>query len=179
MILSPIILKGILPPLHYRCWSLFVEACYLLCSRSISLSSLDKADDLLLEFCTTFVDLYGKDNSTANMHMHCHLKDSVIDYGPVYSFWLFSFERFNGLLESIPTNKRCIEPQLMKRFVCDQQLHCNALVSELQTSNTQAILSNYHVVKGSVAQQTNSEHNHFSSVYTKTCTLLENRKLYS
>ena len=53
VILSPIILKEILPPVHYRCWS-FVEACYLLCCRLVSLRSVDKADDLLLEFCTTF-----------------------------------------------------------------------------------------------------------------------------
>lgn len=117
----------------------------------------------LTTFYTTLVDLYGKDHSTANMHMHRHLKDSVIDYGPVYSFWLFSFERFNGLLGGIPTNKRCIEPRLMERFVCDQQLHSNLLLSELQASNTQAILSSYRVVKGSVAQQTNSDHNYFSS----------------
>ena len=160
MILSPIILKDVLPPLHYHCWSLFVEACYLLCSRTISLNSLDKADDLLLEFCTTFVNLYGY------KHMHCHLKDSVIDYGPVYSFWLFSFERFNCLLGSIPTNS---EPPLRKRFVCDQQLHSNELISELQASNTQAILSNYRVAKGSVAQQTNSDHSYSLNKFAVFC----------
>ena len=67
VILSPIILKEILPPVHYRCWSLFLEACYLLCCRSVSLRSVDKADDLLLEFCTTFVNLYGA--------------ESIVDYG--------------------------------------------------------------------------------------------------
>ena len=149
VILSPIILKEILPSAHYRCWSLFVEACYRLCSRSVTFRSVDKADDLLLEFCTTFHSLYGSDYSTTNMHMHCHLKESIIDYGPVYSFWLFSFERFNGLLGSIPSNKRSIEPQLMKRFICDQQLHSDSLISELPASNTLEILSSYHVVKGS------------------------------
>lgn len=153
VILSPIALKSILPPVHYRCWSLFVEACYLLCSRSLSYRSAEKADDLLLEFCTTFQSLYGSECCTANMHMHCHLKECTYDYGPVYSFWLFSFERFNGLLGSIQSNKRSIEPQLMKRFICDQQLHSESLTTELRESNTLEILSNYHVVKGSVAQQ--------------------------
>ena len=167
VILSPIILKEILPPVHYRCWS-FVEACYLLCCRSVSLRSVDKADDLLLEFCTTFVNLYGADFSTANMHMHCHLKESIVDYGSVYSFWLFSFERFNGLLGAIPSNKRSIEPQLMKRFVCDQQLHSESLVSELDASNTREILSSFHVLKGSVSQQTNSETIHSLSSILST-----------
>lgn len=156
VILSPVILKEILPPLHYRCWSLFIEACYILCTRTVSLDAVEKADDLLLEFCTTFYNIYGSDYCTANMHMHCHLKDSIVDYGPVYSFWLFSFKRFNGILGSIPSNKRSIEAQLMKRFICDQQLHSHAFTSELQESSTHKILSSYHVTKGSVAQQTNA-----------------------
>ena len=101
------------------------------------------------------------------MHMHCHLKESIIDYVPVYSFWLFSFKRFNGLLGSISSNKRSIEPQLMKRFMCDQQLHSESLVSELDASNTCVILSSFHDLKGSVSQQTDSEAtNSLSSVLT-------------
>ena len=47
------------------------------------------------------------------MHFQLHLKDSLLDYGPIYAFWLFSFERFNGLLGTYTTNKRNIEIQLM------------------------------------------------------------------
>ena len=32
-------------------------------------------------------------------------------------FWLFSYERFNGILGNQPTNNRHIEPQLMKSFL--------------------------------------------------------------
>lgn len=32
VILSPVVLKGILPLEHYSCWSLFVEACFYLCT---------------------------------------------------------------------------------------------------------------------------------------------------
>ena len=85
-----------------------------------------------------------------------------------YSFWLFSFECFNGLLGAIPSNKRSIEPQLMKRFVCDQQLHSESLVSELDASNTREILSSFHVLKGSVSQQTNSETIHSLSSILST-----------
>ena len=34
-----------------------------------------------------------------------------------FGFWLFSFERYNGMLGSIPTNNRNIEVQLMSNFV--------------------------------------------------------------
>ena len=51
------------------------------------------------------------------MHMHCHLKACILDYGPLHSFWLFAFERYNGILGSMPNNNHGIEIQLMKRFL--------------------------------------------------------------
>ena len=53
------------------------------------------------------------------MHMHARLKGCIEDYGPVHSFWVFAFERYNGILESLPNNNRCIEPQIMQRFIRD------------------------------------------------------------
>lgn len=58
--------------------------------------------------------------------MSCHLKQCITDFGPVRSFWLFSFERYNGILENMPTNNRSLEIQLMRRFLCDFQ--CGALL---------------------------------------------------
>lgn len=56
---------------------------------------------------------------TPNMHMHCHLHEVLLDYGPVYSFWCFSYERYNGILGNQPNNNKEIESQLMKRFLAD------------------------------------------------------------
>lgn len=50
------------------------------------------------------------------MHLHCHLKDVLLGHGPSASFWCFSFERYNGIMGSTPTNKRSVELQLMRRF---------------------------------------------------------------
>lgn len=41
------------------------------------------------------------------------------DFGPMHAFWLFPFERYNGILGSQPTNTRSIEMQLMRRFCKD------------------------------------------------------------
>lgn len=49
--------------------------------------------------------------------MHAHLRERLEDYGPSHAFWLFSFERYNGLLEDLPNNNRSVEIQLMKRFI--------------------------------------------------------------
>ena len=105
-----------------------------------------------LNFVLHLKILYGTDHCTANMHMHNHLKDSILDY----SFWLFSFERYNGILGSIPSNNRSIEAQLMHRFMSEQQLHSPSLITMLEVSKASNILSNFHVNKGSVAQQINS-----------------------
>ncbi len=51
--------------------------------------------------------------------MHCHLAECVRDYGPLRSFWLFPFERYNGILEGTPTNNRSVEVQIMQRFLLD------------------------------------------------------------
>ena len=54
------------------------------------------------------------------MHMHGHLKEVLIDFGPVQEFWCYSFERFNGVLGNQPTNNRSVEPQLLQRFLRDR-----------------------------------------------------------
>ena len=68
--------------------------------------------------------LYGRKAVTPNMHLHCHLKDCLLECGPVHAFWCFSFERFNGILGGMQVNGRSIEIQLMRklqtsRFVWD------------------------------------------------------------
>ena len=66
--------------------------------------------------------LYGEQIATPSMHLHCHLRECIEDYGPVNSFWLFSIERYNGLFGRIPTNNKSIEIQLMHRFTNDSSL---------------------------------------------------------
>ena len=117
---SPVALKGIIPQEHLKCWLLFVKACTLLCTRVIHRSTIVSADLFLLQFCRQFKQLYGSNACTPNMHLHLHLKECIIDYGPVYSFWCFAFERFNGVLGSYHTNNVRIEPQIMRKF-CNQQ----------------------------------------------------------
>ena len=55
------------------------------------------------------------------MHLHCHLANCLKDYGSIYGsiygFWLFPFEKYNGILGNYQTNKRSVEIQLMRRFL--------------------------------------------------------------
>ena len=49
------------------------------------------------------------------------MADCLKDFGPVYGFWCFSYERYNGVLGSFPTNKKSIASQLMRRFVYESE----------------------------------------------------------
>ena len=92
-------LKGIIPKPHLDCWRFFVIACQYLCVRALTADDIKIADSYLLRFCRSYQQLYGNDKVTPNMHLHAHLADCLYDFGPIYSFWLFSFERC-VLLES-------------------------------------------------------------------------------
>ena len=112
-------LKGVIPKEHLDCFRKFVLACQYITMRVISRQDVVLAHELIRQFCMLFEKLYGKHKVTPNMHLHCHLKECILDYGPIYSFWLFAFERYNGILGNMPTNKKNIEQQIMKRFCRD------------------------------------------------------------
>ena len=119
LVFSMFALLNILNEQQRKCWQKFVLACRWLCSKILTVHNVQVADNLLLAFCQSFERLYGEQRVTPNMHLHCHLAQCILDFGPIYGFWLFSFERYNGILGNYPTNKREIEAQLFKRFIYD------------------------------------------------------------
>ena len=88
--------------------------------RIIKVCDIESADLLLLSFCKEFQRLYGSSACTPNIHLHTHLKECVLDYGPPHAFWCYPFERYNGILGQYHTNRRSIESQLMKKFIHSQ-----------------------------------------------------------
>ncbi|SMN01974.1 hypothetical protein SPONN_281 [uncultured Candidatus Thioglobus sp.] len=110
-------LHKLLPDEHLECWRHFVLASRLLSKHQMTSTDVIVADTLLLSFCRRFEHIYGSNAVMPNMHMHSHLLECVKDFGPMCSFWLFSFERYNGILGDQPTNNCAIESQLLKRFI--------------------------------------------------------------
>ena len=136
IIYSTYALHGVLSEEHLNCWHTFVMACRLLTVPVLSHTDLKKADMLLLKFCRQFEELYGKSEVRINMHLHCHLKECIEDYGPIYSFWCFAFERYNGILGSTATNNRSIEIQLMRKFMSEQFVSNVALPEDFSETFT-------------------------------------------
>ena len=108
-------LWDILPRADLELWRNFVLACSYLCTPVITELRASMAHTYLLQFCKGVEKRYGTHRITPNMHLHTHLRECVLDYGPVYSFWLFSFERYNGVLGEIGTNQRAVEIQIMQK----------------------------------------------------------------
>ena len=102
MTLSMYVQKGEREQTHLNYWHLFVRACEILVSPMLTIEEAEQSHDLLVKFCIEFERLYGIEKVTTNMQTH--LVECIKDYGPVYAFWLFSFERNNGILGNYRTN---------------------------------------------------------------------------
>ena len=116
VIYSIVALKDLVTEETLECWRHFVLACRYILKRNLTKTDVQIADALLIQFCSKFEALFGAERVTPNMHLHGHLKECVLDFGPLRSYWLFAFERYNGILENQPTNNANIEPQLMRKF---------------------------------------------------------------
>lgn len=110
LLFSIICLFDVLPVADLECWYLFVSACKIFCSSVITVNDIDVAHSLMKRFFITAESLYGPKFLTLNTHLHLHLERCYKDYGPCYGFWLFSFERYNGILGKYHTNNSFIEP---------------------------------------------------------------------
>ena len=96
---------------------IFVNACRLLCQIAITHEEIECAHQGIVEFCKKFQDLCGNEACTPNMHMACHLKSCLLDFGPLAAFWAFSFERYNGTLEGLQKSWIVPEKQMFQKFL--------------------------------------------------------------
>lgn len=93
LIYSSVALKSVLDEKHYKVWMKFVHAISLIVRKVLNVNDLMTADALLLSFCSDVQEVYGEAFVTPNFHMACHLVQVIKEYGPVYTFWCYSFER--------------------------------------------------------------------------------------
>ena len=117
LLFSMYALKDVLPDQHLHYWQSFVLACRLLCKPCITKTDLMVSDCKLMHFLKEYEKINGELAITPNMHLHLHLKECVENYGSIYGFWLFSFERYNGIMGSYHTNNKTIEVQIMRQFM--------------------------------------------------------------
>ena len=66
------------------------------------------ASNLMREAYSKFIEIvkliernYGRGKITPNLYLSIYLFDCSFDYGSLYSFWYFSFEHMNGILDKL------------------------------------------------------------------------------
>ena len=76
----------------------FVRVCKILTSQELQKNELDEAFTKLVEMNKLVEEKYGQEKISPNLHLCLHICECALDYGPLSSFWCFSFERMNGIL---------------------------------------------------------------------------------
>ncbi|OAD68281.1 hypothetical protein PHYBLDRAFT_150464 [Phycomyces blakesleeanus NRRL 1555(-)] len=117
---SLVLLAGRLLSENLDNWMHFVNACRYLAKPSITTVDLFHVHNCLKLFGQGGEDVHDKDFISPNMHLYMHLKEIVLNFGLVYRYWLFSFERYNGQLKNYKTNKRDgFEETFMRKYLED------------------------------------------------------------
>lgn len=96
-------------PEHSRNYLSLYNAILLLCagirilaSRTITMAQAHVGQEFLRQYCLRCLDLGI--HLVINHHLAMHYEDMIKLFGPIYGWWLFAFERFNGMLEKVNHN---------------------------------------------------------------------------
>ncbi|GET66053.1 hypothetical protein GLOIN_2v1883106 [Rhizophagus irregularis DAOM 181602=DAOM 197198] len=127
----------------------FVRICSILVSWIIESDMLQEAHRRLVKIIKLIEVQYGRNKITPNLHLSLHLSECCHDFGPLYAFWCFSFERMNGILGSLPNSNRKIEPELMLRLMNDNRIR-DIITSSAQMKGLE-LLENHPTV-GSLSE---------------------------
>jgi hypothetical protein len=69
-----------------------------LVARFVTEDDLQEAQERLRDMSINIERTYGPEFITSNIHLSMHIPECIRDYGSVYSFWLFPYERLNGYI---------------------------------------------------------------------------------
>ena len=87
------------------------------------------------------------------MHLHGHLIECIKDFGPVYYFWCFAFERLNGILGSYHVNNQHISIQFTRRFL-DSKAYAPSNWPNQYINEYLPLLNSFRYQQGGLQQKT-------------------------
>jgi Transposase family tnp2 len=127
---SAVVLEGLLPPLYFRHWLLFVNSMRMLFVEEIPPENRRIAKIFLQKFVSDIPKLYGPEQMTYNVHLLTHLVDNVESWGAPWSYSAFIFEHFGGCLAKGYHGTTQLPNQMMDNFHAFQNLlsfSCNRI----------------------------------------------------
>ncbi|KAJ7120571.1 hypothetical protein C8R43DRAFT_1136739 [Mycena crocata] len=96
----------------------------ILAAKSITIYDAERAQRYLQMFCQGCLRLGIP--LKPNHHLAMHYLPIFIRFGPAYAWWLFAFERFNGILEKVNLNGHAggeMELTLLRDWILKQRVH--------------------------------------------------------
>lgn len=126
----PVVLERLLPSkyIHHLC--LLSSSVYTLLKEKISNAEMLQAEDKLKLFVKQYQEYYGEVNMTMNIHSLLHLVDCVRDFGPLWTYSMFAFESYNGVLKSFIVAPTDILHQITIRYACYKMIETNKEIDE-------------------------------------------------
>ena len=92
---------------EYKMFSNFMDlvmATKLAMMRTMTPDRIAKFQFYMKRYLETLVDLYPGLSLSPTHHLCLHLAELLQNFGPVHAWRCFPFERYNGMLQKIPTN---------------------------------------------------------------------------
>ena len=93
---------------------------------------IKEAHKRLVKMVKIIKQYYGQEKIMPNLHLSLHLCECANNYGLLYAFWCFSFERMNGMLGTLPNSHRNIEQELMRRLLNDKKIDLITSTNEIR-----------------------------------------------
>ncbi|KAG2061047.1 hypothetical protein BDR06DRAFT_993204 [Suillus hirtellus] len=113
----------------------------ILASHTISMAQARTGQSFLSHYCLECLQL--RIPLTINHQASMHTADMIKKFGPVYAWWLFAFERFNGMLERVHHNGHDggrIELTLLRNWV--QAQDCGSMMTQIAVYQSEAAEDN-------------------------------------
>jgi hypothetical protein len=148
----------------YRLVQLLSCVCDGFTRRNQTVHNVEKTHEILVQYCKLYEHMFGAQACTVNVHMSCHLRDCILDFGSVVGFWLFGFERYNGILQGLNSNCHDISSSFMHMFTSQQRV----MENDNEVEQDEYKLRSYPKQSGA---NTHPTHTHtYIHTHTHTCT---------
>ncbi|KIK15242.1 hypothetical protein PISMIDRAFT_115463, partial [Pisolithus microcarpus 441] len=121
-----------------------VSAVKLATRRTMTADCISKYRFHMKRYLRTLLDLYPGLCLSPTHHICLHLADLLENFGLVHAWRCFPFERYNGMLQQIPTNGKHgeLEQTMLHRFCMGQQLRA-LMSSEFLPHNATSVLVDF------------------------------------
>lgn len=119
---SLLCLKGLLPNIYFKHWSLLVFSMHKFLSDEITEKDFKDVEKALRKFVFEVETLYGEEHMKFNMHLLLHIQKSVKLFGAIWAWSAFPFESYNRVLRNMIYNSQFVILQICNFYLRLQRI---------------------------------------------------------